>query len=330
MSKRPFLGIVVPVFNTEDRYLLDCLASLNQQCDDYQVIVVDDGSQEHTAAVCKKFVAFHQQKFAYLRQSNRGQNAARNAGRQWLNAQYTCFVDSDDLLAKGAITLLCQLLAESHTDIVFYRWKIVGESVDSYLLPCCVRSTEEFCREMTKKQLLSERNSVCLCAINTFLLHRYPFVTGFHIGEDFSSLFPIIAASKAWKYLDLPLYAYRSRPTSATHNSNYKYPLEIIQAFEHIKQTGLNKKWSDEIEWMAIKHLLYWEPLRLYRSHQMTKQTKQRLFGYVNENFPNWKKNSYLREQYRQYGPSFRLLVSGNWSLYKIAKAVEHILLKRY
>jgi len=103
----PLVSVVVPVFNGA-QYIESCLRSILQQ--DYpalEVIVVDDGSTDGTAALVQEFPLV-----TYVRQDNSGSAVARNLGVQLAHGEYIAFNDSDDLWAphrlKQQVGFLCK------------------------------------------------------------------------------------------------------------------------------------------------------------------------------------------------------------------------------
>lgn len=91
----PLVSIIVPVYNRE-RSILFCLNSLaNMNCQDFEVIVVDDGSTDQSATLCDNFCSSHS-KFRCIHQSNGGVSSARNHALQNARGKWVTFVDSDD------------------------------------------------------------------------------------------------------------------------------------------------------------------------------------------------------------------------------------------
>jgi GT2 family glycosyltransferase len=89
----PFFSIVIPTYNRA-RLLEETLATVfAQELTDYEVLVVDDGSTDDTAAV----LARYGDRVRALRQENQGQGVARNLGIQHATGRYVVFLDSDDL-----------------------------------------------------------------------------------------------------------------------------------------------------------------------------------------------------------------------------------------
>lgn len=73
------ISIVIPVYNVE-KYLVDCLDSIiNQNFSDWEVIMVNDGSTDHSDEIGKEYCE-KDKRFRIYEQSNRGVSAARNKG----------------------------------------------------------------------------------------------------------------------------------------------------------------------------------------------------------------------------------------------------------
>ncbi|WP_409240412.1 CDP-glycerol glycerophosphotransferase family protein [Streptomyces sp. PA5.6] len=114
---QPRLSVVVPVYNVE-LYLDECLESLAAQTfQDFEVIMVDDGSTDGSAAIAEAFAAADP-RFRLISQENKGLGAARNTGVREMSAdsEYLAFVDSDDTLPATAYALLIETLDETGSD----------------------------------------------------------------------------------------------------------------------------------------------------------------------------------------------------------------------
>jgi glycosyltransferase involved in cell wall biosynthesis len=89
----PFFSIVIPTFNRESMVADAIEAALGQSYEDYEVIVVDDGSTDDTAQVVERYG----DNVRYYRQENAGVASARNRGVALSSGEYICYLDSDDL-----------------------------------------------------------------------------------------------------------------------------------------------------------------------------------------------------------------------------------------
>lgn len=116
-SEPPFLSVIVPAYNAGET-LETCLASLERgfqtgtpNFDDFEVIVVDDGSVDNTAEIASRF------KCRLISQGeNQGTAKARNAGAQRARGEILVFVDADVALKPDALLNLSEFF-ESHPDV---------------------------------------------------------------------------------------------------------------------------------------------------------------------------------------------------------------------
>ncbi|PJE94256.1 glycosyl transferase family A [Streptomyces carminius] len=113
----PRLSIIVPIYNVEE-YLPACLDSLAKQTlRDIEVVMVDDGSPDGSAAVAAEYAA-RDQRFKLVRKENAGLGAARNTGIENVSpeSEFLAFVDSDDLIPPDAYRLMVASLDETGSD----------------------------------------------------------------------------------------------------------------------------------------------------------------------------------------------------------------------
>lgn len=127
------LDIIIPVYNVES-YLQTCLNSvIDQQTKySYRTIIIDDGSTDKSTKIIEKFS--RNASVLIIKQKNRGLSVARNVGLDCVDARYVLFVDSDDILADGAVEILLDKAFENDADIVeggfdtFKDGKIVSQT----------------------------------------------------------------------------------------------------------------------------------------------------------------------------------------------------------
>ena len=121
------ISIIIPVYNVE-RYLPVCLESIVQQfMDDYEVILVDDGSTDSSGAICNEYADRHPQ-FHVIHQQNQGISAARNAGVVESKGKYLLFLDSDDFLVPNSLSKLLELANKNNLDVLGFNLIYVAEN----------------------------------------------------------------------------------------------------------------------------------------------------------------------------------------------------------
>ncbi len=112
----PLVTVVVPAYNHED-YVTECLSSIVEQ--DYpslELIVINDGSTDSTAARIKEFMAGRCAGFRYISKENEGLVRTLNMGLSLAKGKYFCQIGSDDLLVPGSIRSRVEFL-ETHPDV---------------------------------------------------------------------------------------------------------------------------------------------------------------------------------------------------------------------
>jgi CDP-glycerol glycerophosphotransferase len=112
----PDLSVIVPFYNVE-KYIGPCLDSLaTQRLQDLEVICVDDGSTDGSAAVVEEKAAADG-RFSLVRQANQGVGRARNVGVRRATGRYLAFVDGDDTVPQDAFQRLVSSLESTGSDL---------------------------------------------------------------------------------------------------------------------------------------------------------------------------------------------------------------------
>lgn len=134
------LTFIVPVYNVE-QYLRKCVDSLlAQDYDDYEIILVDDGSSDESGVICDEYAAsslsaagtspFSEADHSIIpirviHQANAGLSAARNAGIKCAEGKYLCFVDSDDYWEPNVLGGLMAQVERENLDVLRFDYQNV-------------------------------------------------------------------------------------------------------------------------------------------------------------------------------------------------------------
>jgi len=109
----PTVSVIMPAYN-QSEYLGEAIVSvLGQTYQDFEMIVVDDGSTDNTAEVVH---SFWDKRLSYIYQENRGLSAARNTGILHATSLYLTFLDSDDLFLPEKLEILLNEM-ENHPEL---------------------------------------------------------------------------------------------------------------------------------------------------------------------------------------------------------------------
>ena len=109
--------MVVPVFNVE-KYLSRCVNSLLEQTyNDYEIILVDDGSTDNCPQICDNY-AQNYDKVKTFHKANGGLSDARNYGIKRCNSDLVVLIDADDKVDENMLTILVETRRRTKADIV--------------------------------------------------------------------------------------------------------------------------------------------------------------------------------------------------------------------
>ena len=112
---RYFFSIIIPCYNSAD-YLAACIEStLDQNYEDFEIILINDKSTDSTGSVCDQYANQHKFIKVIHQSANLGVSVSRNVGINVAEGQYTIFLDSDDYLEKGSLKKIATLLKQKAT-----------------------------------------------------------------------------------------------------------------------------------------------------------------------------------------------------------------------
>ena len=115
----PKFSIIIPIYNVE-AYLRKCVASiLAQTCQDFELLLIDDGSPDGSGKLCDEFAA-QSPSVRAVHQPNGGAGAARNHGIALSTGEYLLFVDGDDYLEPTLLADLSAAMEQTDADLYLF------------------------------------------------------------------------------------------------------------------------------------------------------------------------------------------------------------------
>lgn len=215
-------SILIPVYNAEKNIEETVRSILTQTEQDFEIILLDDGSTDNSKAVCTQLSAQNPEKVRFNSQINTGVLIARRNLAKLSKGKYLLFVDSDDLLVKNALSDVRRSIEQTDTDVVFFDLQKLADNGDErYTLPLDEGLYFNEIRVSFLKQLLLTKYSY---GIYQKVFKRgcfdfnadYERFRGMRIAEDVFQSFPIIDKAQSIYYLKKPLYVYRKNSEGAT------------------------------------------------------------------------------------------------------------------
>jgi CDP-glycerol glycerophosphotransferase len=233
------ISVVVPIYDVED-YLEDCLRSLARQTvEDFEAVLVDDGSTDASAAIAERFAATDD-RFRLLRQPNGGLSRARNAGIDAAGGEYLAFLDSDDVLPPNAYELLLGTLTRTGSDFAtgnVHRLTAAGCTQAPFLASAFAR-TRERTHVRRFAPLLDDRTAWNKLWRRTFWEGcELRFPDG-RLHEDIPVVLPAHFRAASVDVVQAPVYHYRVREAGAPSITQRRHELRALRdrlaAVEHV------------------------------------------------------------------------------------------------
>ena len=161
------LSIIIPIYNTEG-YLRRCFDSIVcNKTEEYEAILVNDGSTDNSRKICEDFVRQYPRRFRLFNKQNGGLSSARNYGiRQKLKGNYILFLDPDDYLETGFLDRICEKLAHKGKAEVYEFGYVVHERDRKnrvYQPPVCADESTPMKGEEYLKIAYTEKGSYPWC-----------------------------------------------------------------------------------------------------------------------------------------------------------------------
>lgn len=227
-------SIVIPVYNVE-KYIGKCLESiLNQTYDNFEVIVVNDGSPDNSQKIIDKYVKKDKRIKSYIKE-NGGLSDARNYGLNYCTGDYLLFIDSDDYIEKELLKELEKIINKKKYEVIKFKLNLVNE--DSSLIR--KESGFDISKEINLEEILSQEFSepaCCYCYNMKFFKKEKFMYAKDKIHEDFGLTPLILFKAKNIYYLNYYGYNYVQRQGSIVNGAtkNVKRANDMLYHFDFL------------------------------------------------------------------------------------------------
>ncbi len=213
-------SIVIPVYNVE-KYLNQCIESVTAQTfQNFEIILVDDGSPDHSGAMCDVW-AEKDSRIRAIHQKNGGLSEARNTGIRNAAGDYLLFLDSDDWWAdEHVLSQIAQHLDSTNADVLSFNYrKSYNEVIGSPYFPDSLLSSET--AEDLEQILRHDRwvTGACNKAIRRNLLTEKDLY--FRIGitsEDIDWTLRLALNADTFAFANVCVFIYRQHAASISHS----------------------------------------------------------------------------------------------------------------
>ena len=227
------LSVIVPVYKVE-QYLPKCVDSLLCQDlppEEYEIILIDDGSPDRCGAICDEYAAGHPH-VKVTHRPNGGLSAARNTGIEVAQGRYVQFVDSDDYLEPNVLKFLVNKMEQDQLDVLRFNYQNVNNRYEVFepnkVSKPFADYRGEVCDGLT---FLNERLGyacyACQFVVRRELLQTCTFKEGIYF-EDTEWAPRLLLQSERVASTTLMVYNYLMRVGSITKSTNEEKKKKLL------------------------------------------------------------------------------------------------------
>lgn len=234
-------SIIVPVYKVED-YLDKCIASIaNQEFENYEIILVDDGSPDKCPEICDNW-AKKKEHINVIHKKNGGSSSARNVGVRYAKGKYIIFVDSDDYWNNNSALSMITETIERVKEVDVIVFNNIDYSCLSHESIICNRKYDiEFMENADKNGVLKYlfNNNlfpgaawVTVTRRKFLLANNIEFIEGIK-AEDIDWLLNVYLNANRFSALNQAFYVYRKyRNDSITGTADVKSIKDILHTLD--------------------------------------------------------------------------------------------------
>lgn len=280
-------SIIIPIYNVE-QYITKCFNNIySQGIEDnrFEIIAVNDGTPDNSMKYIEEFQKKHDN-IVVINKKNGGVSSARNVGICNAKGEYIIFLDPDDYLADGALSIIEKDIVGYNADIFVLRSikSVSNTEVYTWTGLFTDRHTDSG-TEIYKKGYT--RGSVCGCIFNKDFINKYNirFYEKAKNCEDTIFFFLCQMHAGNVTFVNSEFYMVYERENSASRNISEEKLLLMFNNLEYIKEYGENNNVTDEIcldmletlRYLLISNLTYYSIM--YNGTESLKMLKQNNIG---------------------------------------------------
>ena len=303
MMLMPKISVILPVYNNE-RYIGKAIESvLAQTFDDFELIVVNDGSTDNTLDVINQF---DDSRIKLISQNNLGPGAARNNAFEIADGEYIMYLDSDDWFCPDALETAYGQAMEFNTDLTFFQMiNFDGERYyenDWFDMKTFDESFENraFSPEETPGSIFDLSVGVCQKIYNRKFLESIDakFPEGIFF-EDMPFFYYVYLKAERISIVKRHLYVRRKHPSSITNVVDEKF-YDTVPAGQALLDIFIKNGWYDAYRFDLLAYKINGPRFAL---RDMPSKCKPHMFDLIKTDYEQMKRSQYYGDFLVELGP---------------------------
>ena len=218
------VSVIVPVYNGE-KFIEECIKNvLNQTLEEFELIIVNDGSTDNTLDICKRNSEVDK-RIRIINQENEGVSSARNKGIEQSNGEYICFVDCDDKIEESYLEELYNTCKDNNVKISCCTIESIdnkGNIISSRFMEDGYYKKIDALDELFKFRGLNW--GPCGKLFHKSLIKGNLKFPNLHVYEDLSFVYKAIYSSEGIYFTNKCKYYYIHRQNVGAMDKFIKYP----------------------------------------------------------------------------------------------------------
>lgn len=254
MENSGLISVIIPVYNVEE-YLRECIDSvLSQTYENYEIILVNDGSTDSSGKICDEYAEGYQH-ITVIHKENSGPSKTRNVGLEAAKGEYIYFLDSDDYIDKKTFEKLLYVNKTEDADIVFFDGHSFADPEEAFHVKQGYVRRNKYKTDIGYNVLTElTKNKDFHCAIYLMLIRRsvllnnnINFLESAYCSEDMLFTYQLFCVAQRVAQCPEVLYYRRYRKSSiVTSGKSARHYLSCKAVYEEVKAFSERIGKSDE------------------------------------------------------------------------------------
>lgn len=290
------ISVLVPVYNSE-KYLSDCIESiLNQTYEDFELILLDDGSTDGSYNIMEKFKDIDGRVKIFHKDNEKSVSKTRNKLLNLISGEYFVFIDSDDEVDEKFLEILYKTAIETESDITACGFDVVKRKPVAF--------------EGQNIEIVDAKTAlITMCfggrfyavwnkLIRTAILKDVKFDEQLNYGEDLVFFFDILSANCKFTFIKNKLYHYKMRSGSL---STGKFGESKKQFLKKIIEMSKDEKYNNIQDILKVWVYCTAKLFRYFTRNRKRELKEYRFYlkSLINEYKPYYKNSKYVPYLYK-------------------------------
>lgn len=250
-----FFSIIIPIYNAEE-YLNRCLSSLLiQEFDDFEIILINDGSTDDSLKICNDFLAQSKRKsITVFNKINEGVSIARNKGIELSKGEWILFLDADDWVEKRWLSDLVDLIKQNDKIEIFHFGfnKVSSDGVVFKYIP-----ENKTLSVIDFLVVLNYNIGACGYVFKNEIVEKYKlkFPEHLKVSEDIAFVLTYLSVVRKIRLINKEYYNYFTNVSSATSVNTIENCICNLYSANFITEFCVNNGINENFYVLPVKYL---------------------------------------------------------------------------